>query len=246
MQHDNITQTNKPVLPLHLKAKLMVNFIYQSFFYHHFWKGYWQFTPFCTCLTRWYNINTAVTLQKAGCDVRESEGGRGLFTHGESTLDIPGMSEDCQIRPDGMEALPQRDQAGMRAGYGGTKASDWPMERSCQSEREKRASFLWIKKTTVRSLGGGCWRHRFVRMVETVHSQASSLRPKNKTSYLFRSWVSEQSQEISRVNRELIKGWTVDAWYVQEEHMGWYWPAACFHGQYLTTSQRYTGSRGSQ
>lgn len=34
-----------------------------------------------------------------------NKGGKGSFTHCETTLDIPGMSEDCQIRPDGIEAF---------------------------------------------------------------------------------------------------------------------------------------------
>lgn len=50
-----------------------------------------------------------------------NKGGKGSFTHCETTLDIPGMSEDCQILPDGIEAFLLWDQAWMRAGCRGPK-----------------------------------------------------------------------------------------------------------------------------
>lgn len=97
--------------------------------------------------------------------------GSSLFTHCESTLDIPRMSEDCQIYPDDIEAFPLWDQAWMKAccrgskakgwgGGGGIQASNWPAECGCQSERTKTLpeGFDRIKKAILPSLERGCWR----------------------------------------------------------------------------------------
>lgn len=49
---------------------------------------------------------TVVELSEAaGSEGGMGEGGLEGFTHCESTLDIPGMSEDSQIRPDGVAAF---------------------------------------------------------------------------------------------------------------------------------------------
>lgn len=112
--------------------------------------------------------------------------GSSLFTHCESTLDIPRMSEDCQIYPDDIEAFPLWDQAWMRAccrgskakgwgGGGGIQASNWPAECGCQSERTKTLpeGFERIKKAILPSLERGCRRQVWDKKekCETVHKQ---------------------------------------------------------------------------
>ncbi len=157
------------------------------------------------------------------------KGGRGSYTHCESTLDIPGMSEDCQIRPDGIEAF----LCGIRSGWEpaaeaqsrGIQASDWPAERGCQSEQAEGLKLFkqlpqdqedhspWLRE---RLLETQIWEGEekdvmWDRLKSTIRPQPPALSfclgIKNKTSYLDKDYVSVQTVMIRQVNTEVIKWW---------------------------------------
>lgn len=171
----------------------------KSFFRVHLFKHIWQQKH----LSRVAERRTKVGGRAKRC----------LFTHCESTLDIPEMREDCQIHPDGTEAFPLWDQAWMRArcrgskdraGGGDNQTSDWTLSvsQSMAARPETLQNGFHRIKTSVPSLERGCCRQIWEEKKKRVTSSEPLFTDEQQNSYL--DYVPVQMEMIRWGHRELI------------------------------------------